>query len=116
MSDRRKEDKSIDEVRAREMQREPRPEEAENYAATGIFQPSENPKIGNNLPPVAHQQQGALTELRRELDAQQDTAANREGQVEFPDVEGSHDLVVGPDIGKRPHRPETGRPRKGSSA
>jgi hypothetical protein len=112
MKERRRRDQSIDEVRDRQMGRRPRANDADNYAATGIFQPSENPRLGSNLSPETHQVQGGLTQLRRELDAQQDTTAPRQGQVEFPNVEGTHDLVVGPDMGERPHKPTNIRPKQ----
>jgi hypothetical protein len=102
--ERRRREKSIDEVREEKRARAPRPEESDLAAATGLFQPSEDPRLGSELPPQAQQATYLVTRLRDELEARRTTDV-RQGQVEGPGEDTRGDLVVGPDIGDRPHRP-----------
>ena len=76
-----------------------------NDAATGIFQPSENPSPVH-VPKAARRAGRVIDRLETEVSVHQDFGPARQGQVEQPGDGSPSDTVVGPDIGTRPHRPK----------
>jgi hypothetical protein len=75
-----------------------------NAAATGIFEPSENP---NKQLPHSPEIDGAATlvnAVERDAALESNNAAVQ-GKVELNAKPGPRDKIVGPDLGKRPHRP-----------
>ena len=78
-------------------------EPIDDRAATGLFQPSENPNPESRWPKKARRTKAVVDELHRQLQAQEVTGY--EGQVERPGDASPRDRYEGPDVGKRPHHP-----------
>ena len=81
-----------------------------NVAATGIYEPSENPN--KQLP---HGQKiDRATQIVDSLEHEMTSkgrSSEAGGAVELDSKVGPNDMIVGPDLGGRPHRPAT-KPRR----
>src|SRR4051812_8660607 len=104
--DKRKRDESIERYRAKHQARQPRPGEAPVDESTGLFQPSQNPKLGAESGPKALRLKRDLTQLEEEVRIQQRDSTPRPGEAYEHAERRPGDRFVGPDIGKRPHKPK----------
>ena len=73
-------------------------------AATGLFEPSENPNAQLPKTEMSSRAERAIDDVEKEIERHGERSA-MDGQVELSLTPGKNDRMEGPDIGSRPHRP-----------
>jgi hypothetical protein len=103
---RHKNQKSLERYRAEHRARPPRPREAPVDQSTGLFQPSENPRLGAEAGPKALKLKRDLTKIEDAISMEERMGEVHEGQAYEETQRKPGDRFFGPDIGQRPHRPK----------